>query len=72
MPIVPAERAVRRARAAITHQRRRRNARGASSASAWRLKDQRVNAGAAEARKNFFRTAQIQRAIPLLIALWHR
>jgi hypothetical protein len=37
VPILPAERAVRGARAAIAHQHRRRNARGTSSASAWRM-----------------------------------
>src|SRR5215831_14505347 len=41
LPLVSAERAVRRARAAIKDQHRRRNARGASAASAWRMIDDR-------------------------------
>jgi len=39
VPLAPAECAVRRARAPVADQRRRRNARGAHAASAW----QRVN-----------------------------
>jgi hypothetical protein len=38
LPLMPAERSVRGARAAVADQHRRRNARGASPASAWRVK----------------------------------
>ena len=58
LPIMPTECSVRRARAAIAHQHRRRNAGGASAAGAWRMNPRGRQSGSAPFNSGFFDRSQ--------------